>query len=314
LWQDSIQVPIVGNIHQLDYFKNRKLQYLFATDSAIHIIDRNGQRVEGYPVSFTDFQITNLFLLDYNHSRNYRFLVSDNSGNLRMLNDKGKLLEGWNPLRFNSTLSDQIYHVRVRGKDRIIVGLENGIIEMRNRKAIRQPGFPIDLQFNLVNPLHFNVGSTFKDSRFTTISSEGMIAEFDLNGKLYARKQLDQPTGSSKFLLINDPAQNDFVIARQDLNRIAILNKTGEVIFEKDYQSNSKKDVQYYSLGVDKQLYIIRDTELGKVYIYNKNGTLINADDLYSDYPISVVYRKSQSKCYIYMAKNQSVEVSYFSF
>jgi hypothetical protein len=231
-----------------------------------------------------------------------------------MLNEKGKPLEGWSPLRLNSNLSDQVYHVRVRGKDRIIAGLENGIIEMRNRRAVRQPGFPIDLQFNLVNSLHFTIGSTFEDSRFTAISSEGMIAEFDLNGKLYARTQLDIITGSSRFLLVNDPAQNDFIIARQDLNRLAILSKNGEVIFEKDYQSNSIKDVQYYSLGVDKQLLIVRDTELGKVYFYNKNGTLINSDDVYSDYPVSVVYRKSQSKCYIYTAKNQSIEVSYFSF
>jgi hypothetical protein len=74
------------------------------------------------------------------------------------------------------------------------------------------------------------------------------------------------------------------------------------------------KEVQYYSLGADKQLYIVRDVDTRKIYLYNKSGTLINSDNLLSDYPVSIVYRKSQSMCYIYTSIEQSVEVNYFSF
>ncbi|RLD23071.1 MAG: hypothetical protein DRI71_06270 [Bacteroidetes bacterium] len=314
LWQEVFPDAITSNIYQLDFYKNRKLQYLFATDSAIYIVDRNGSNIGGFPIHFSEFQVKQLYLIDYDHSKNYRILISDNSGNLRMFNKQMKQLDGWNPLPFNSTLSDQIFHVRVRGKDRIVVAQQNGNVDLRNRRGEAQPGFPVDLEFNIINPIHFAVGSTFESARFTTISKEGMLVKFDLNGKLYAQRQLDQKTSSSVFTLIKDGVQNDYVIARQNLNRLAILNKGGEVIFEKDYQSNSKKEVQYYSLGVDKQLYIIRDVETGKLYLYNKSGTLINTENLFSDYPISVIYRKSQSMCYIYTSVAQSVEVNYFSF
>ena len=314
LWQEPFPKPITSNIYQLDYYKNGKLQYLFATDSAIYIIDRNGANIKGFPVHFNEFQVKHLFLIDYDHSRNYRLLIADNSGNLRMFNQQLKPLAGWSPLSFNSTLSNQVFHLRVRGKDRIVVAQQNGIIDLRNRRGEAQPGFPIDLEFNIVNPLHFSVGSTFESARFVTISREGMLVNFDLNGKFYARSQLDQQTNSSTFTLINDAVQNDFVIARQDLNRLAVLTKNGKVIFEKDYPTNSEKEVQYYSLGVDKQLYIVRDVETGKLYLYNKRGTLINSDNLFSDYPVSIVYRKSKSMCYIYTSTGQSVEVNYFSF
>ena len=314
LWQDSISNPIISKIYQIDYFKNRKLQYLFATDSAIHLVDRNGDNVENFPYQYTDFNIEHLYLLDYDHSKNYRILVADNAGNLRMFNQELKALEGWNPLAFNSALSNQTFHVRVRGKDRLLVANQNGLIDLRNRRAEEQKGFPLDLQFNIDNPIHFNVGSTFDAARFTTVSKEGMIIQFDLNGKIYSKVQLYEATGSSEFSLLIDPVQNDFVLARQDLNRLTLLDKGGNEIFAKDYQTNGKKDVQYYSLGVDKQLFIVRDLELEKVYLYNKDGILINSDDIYSAYPVSVVYKKTKAKCYIYTAEEQSVEVKYFSF
>ena len=314
LWQEAFPKPITSSIYQLDYYKNGKLQYLFTTDSAIYIMDRNGANLDGFPVQFSDFQVKQLYLIDYDHSKNYRLLITDSSGNLRMFNQQLKPLEGWSPLSFNSTLSDQVFHVRVRGKDRIVIAQQNGNVDLRNRRSEEQPGFPLDLEFNVVNPIHFTIGSTFESARFVTISRGGMIVNFDLNGKLYAQRQLDQPTNSSVFTLIKDGVQNGFVIARQDLNRLALLTKEGKVIFEKDYSTNGRKEVQYYSLGVDKKLYIVRDVDTGKIYLYNKSGALINSDNLLSDYPVSIVYRKSQSMCYIYTSIAQSVEVNYFSF
>jgi hypothetical protein len=116
------------------------------------------------------------------------------------------------------------------------------------------------------------------------------------------------------FSLIIDPVQNDYIITRQDITRLSVMKRDGSVIFEKDYQSGAKKEVQYYSFGIDKQLYIVRDLTSGTSYLYNKNGTLINADNVYSDFAVSVVYRKSQSKCYIYTAVNQTIEVKTFAF
>ncbi|MEN8247521.1 MAG: hypothetical protein ABFS32_01210 [Bacteroidota bacterium] len=314
LWQDSLNAKIATEIYQIDYYKNRKLQYLFATDSAIHVIDRNGQYVSGYPAAVSGGKIKHLTLIDYDHSKNYRFLITDHTGNLKMFDQKMNNLEGWDPLALKSKISDQVYHVRVRGKDRIVVGLENGIIDLKNRRSEEQKGFPFDLAYNLTSPLHFEVGSTFESARFTTVSSDGMIAEFDLNGKMYARNQLYQPSGTVEFTMVLDPAQNEYIIARQDYNRLALITSKGDVIFEKDYQSGNLLDVQYYSLGVDKQLYIVRDTIEGALYLYNKDGSLINVDELYSDYPVSVIYRQSQAKCYIYSAFDQSLEVRSFEY
>jgi hypothetical protein len=314
LWTDSLGENITTDIYQVDYYKNRKLQYLFASDSAIHIIDRNGVEIEGFPKQTGEVRIRDLFLIDYDKSRNYRFLTTDHNGNLFMFNKEGETLEGWDPLAINSEISDQVFHVRVRGKDRLLIGLKNGLVHLRNRRGEMQDGFPFDLEFNLDNPIHFMAGSTFASSRFTAISSEGILVEFDLHGQEYVRKQVDEPSSSARFSLVIDKARNDLVIIRQDLNRLTILKKDGSKILEKDYETNNRLDVQYYYLGVDKRLYIVRDTKTGRLYLYNKAGNLVNENPLFSDYPISVVYRKKEAKCYIYSANNQSVEIKSFSF
>jgi len=314
LWSDSLPGPIETEIYQVDYFKNKKLQYLFAIDSVIFLIDRNGKSVEGFPQQLGNLSVDQLHLIDYDRSKNYRFLITDNSGNINMFNQQFTALEGWNPLVLNSALTNQLFHVRARGKDRIIIAKKNGNVEIRNRRGDLQPGFPLDLQFNIDGPIHFKAGSTFKSSMFTTVSKEGLVVQFDLNGSTHLKNQIDMEGSSSEFNLIIDGVQNDYIIARQDLNRLTVLSKDGELIFEKDYQVNSLKEVQYYSLGIDRQLYIIRDTETSKVYLYDKDGGLINSTPIYSDHPVSIVYRKSQAKCYIYTAVGQLMEVNNFTF
>jgi hypothetical protein len=45
LWQKSLDGPIIGEIRQVDFFKNGKLQHFFATPKRLHVIDRLGNSV-----------------------------------------------------------------------------------------------------------------------------------------------------------------------------------------------------------------------------------------------------------------------------
>ena len=50
LWSKQLEGAMIGGVHQVDRFKNGKLQLLFNTASSIHMIDRNGKDVGGFPV------------------------------------------------------------------------------------------------------------------------------------------------------------------------------------------------------------------------------------------------------------------------
>ena len=100
LWSMQMDGPLIGELFQVDYYKNGKLQYLFATEGKLHIIDRLGNYVPPFPVTTQANDIEYLSLVDYDHSRNYRFLITDASGKIWMYDKQGTNLEGWMPKAF----------------------------------------------------------------------------------------------------------------------------------------------------------------------------------------------------------------------
>ena len=104
-------------------YKNQKLQYLFATKNKVYCIDRKGNDVENYPYSVKhgEGEINTLSVIDYDGSKNYRVLVSKTDGTVVLYDITGADLEGWNPKKFDTKLSQPGKHVRVRGKDFILI-------------------------------------------------------------------------------------------------------------------------------------------------------------------------------------------------
>jgi hypothetical protein len=49
LWKKQLEAKISGSIHEVDVYRNRKLQLAFTTETAFHILDRNGNHVDGFP-------------------------------------------------------------------------------------------------------------------------------------------------------------------------------------------------------------------------------------------------------------------------
>jgi len=80
LWKKNLKEPIMGDVLQVDYYKNGKLQYLFNSLTQIHLLDRNGNYVERYPTQLPSASINSLSLVDYDNKKSYRIFVpcSDN--------------------------------------------------------------------------------------------------------------------------------------------------------------------------------------------------------------------------------------------
>ena len=52
VWKKKLNNKIIGEINSIDFYKNNKYQCIFNTNSNLHIIDRNGNYVENYPLNF----------------------------------------------------------------------------------------------------------------------------------------------------------------------------------------------------------------------------------------------------------------------
>ena len=310
-WSQDIGKTISSPVKQVDFYANGKLQYFFATDSALHIIDRLGNYVDGYPLKLP-FRIKYATVIDYDNSKRYRFLVTDDFGNLTLLNKEGEALEGWSPKSLGGRLSSAPFHARIRGRDCIVAMEASGKVHVMNRRGEYYPGFPMNLEARVESPVFFQPGATFRESNFTVVDKDGKLTSFTLEGKITSAAQLYMPTTETSFSLVPDVLGKTFILARKDRRRLVLLDRDQQEIMSKDYLDNQPQTIQFYDFGSDIQVYSVCDQVQGFTYIYDANGTMIGSRPLGSEMPVSLLYSELNKQFTIYYASENEVLVRTF--
>ena len=310
LWGDSLEDPITSEIHQIDFYKNKKLQYLFTTKNKIYLIDRNGDFVENYPIILNKkVSITSINVIDYDNSKNYRFMVSDKNGDIYLFDKQKSNLEGWSPRNLSGQLAIPGFHIRVKGGDCMIALQENGILNMMNRRGKMRSGFPFDYKDKIRGDLFVNSGNNFNNSHMITITENGELVTVNFNGKLVNKEQLYKPSKESAFFLVKDALNKTYLIVRREYNTMSFLNSKGELLFEKNIIGSENLSVQFYYFSSNNQLIIINDKEQEFSYIFDQSGEMLNLEPLESSQPISVLYFTHEKTYHIYKSFRNSMRI-----
>ncbi len=311
LWSKLLDQEITSEVEQVDFYENGKLQYFFTTDSSIHIIDRLGNYVEGYPVSLRH-RARYASVVDYDNSRRYRWLISDEFGNLFLYNKNGVVLEGWTPRPLGGRLSSAPFHIRVRGRDCIIAVEASGKVHMMNRRGEYYPNFPLDLGVRVETVPYVKPGADFSESQLTVINKDGKLVTFNMSGEVVRSEQLYKPTTDTEFRLVPDLLGKTYVIARYDRQRLVIMDRQQNEIMAKDYLKGNELDVQYYDFGSDVQVYTVADPAQSFTYIYGNDGTMIGTQPLSSGKEIALLYSELNKTFTIYYVSGKRLIVQAF--
>ena len=313
LWGDSIQDKIVSEIHQIDYYKNSKLQYLFATRDKIHLLDRNGNYVVNFPIKGKPgVEFKHLSVIDYDNSKRYRIMAVDVKGNIYIYDKEGKNLEGWTPRPLEGPLAMPGFHIRVRGGDCMVALQKNGLLNVMNRRGIMYPGFPIDLNITEANGLFVDIGNDFASTRLITVSEEGEVIEVNLKGKILKREQLYKPGRESKFWLVNDAMEKTYIIIRQEYSKLSVLDRAGKLMFESNISSSGEMLLQYYNFSSDNQVFVAIDTEQEFTYVFDNAGRTISFEPLESAMPIGLLYSSRTKEFQLYKCYRNNFTVETF--
>ncbi len=315
LWTEKLNEPIVSEIHALDYYKNGKIQYAFATATKIHIIDRTGSYIPGYPKALPkSVGIGHFSLIDYDRSRNYRFGITDLDGKVYLTDKDLRLLDGWDPIPYLRPAVQPLKHSRIGGRDVMISIQENGIINVTNRRGQKQVGFPFDLKASLSNNYFLNTSNSLGRSSLTTITTQGELIEINLEGNIINRDQLIKSSQETTFQLITDRGEKSFIIVRKEGNTIEILDPTGNPLFSKNYLSQGELLIQYYQFGAGKDLIILTDTAFETLYIYDRSGNLVTGNPIQSSNEVSIVYSSSKKELQVYTTSGFDLEYYKFNY
>jgi hypothetical protein len=121
LWKVPLNERIVSSIYMVDYFKNGKYQLLFSGKNYIHLLDRNGNYVERYPVKLRSPSTNSMVMFDYDNNLNYRLFIAGEDKLVYSYDKTGSVVKGWKPFRTTGIVKADINYFKVSGKDYIVV-------------------------------------------------------------------------------------------------------------------------------------------------------------------------------------------------
>ncbi len=295
-----LKEQIVTPIDQVDYYKNGKLQYLFATPSQVHMIDRTGTYIPGYPVKVpSDQPIKHITLVDYDGSKDYRILVATQKSYYYLLDKAGKRLKGWNPKKLTGSPAMPGTHLRIKKTDYMLFLQANGIVHGLNRKGLGRPGFPLDLKGNISSPLYISKGGSPGTTELVAVNNIGELFEFDLNGKVIRRDQYPRQSMEEKFSLINSHDDQSFVVMKTSKKDITFFRRSLDEMFSIP-ATPGDMEIQYYNFEKNNEVIVVVDKANRLLYLYSGLGILLHQEPIESDQKIAMLYHENGDKYEIY--------------
>jgi hypothetical protein len=315
IWTEPLEAPIIGDVFQLDYYQNNKLQYAFATTEKVYLLDRNGIALEYFPKTFGNQNVENQYfnVIDYDKSKSYRLLVAKENGDIFLTSKYGDVLGDWEPLKMNEKIAAKPEHIRIRSKDFMVVLLENGMIKVMSRNGEMKPNFPVSINDRLSDNLFFEIGNNFESSYLVTITNGGALVKISFTGEIKEKEQLYMPNKETLFKIVKNASERSYILARQDLNRVSLLKPSGELMFEKDYINQDEMEIQYYELAPNKEIIAVTDKKQAFTYLYTSDGQLINQQPIESIGEIAMIYYNKDNEVHVYKCHNNTFSILKFN-
>jgi len=272
LWKRTLPESIIGEVTQIDLFKNGKLQVVFNTQSNIYVIDRNGKNVEGFPIKLRAKATNPVSVFDYEESKDYRFFVACDNNKILAFNNVGKSLNGWSFRKTEKLVNNPIQHFKVNRIDYIVFADMNRlyVVDRRGTEKIKyKKPFAIskNSQFILEEKTKKN------PARLTITDTLGIIHYFYLNGKV--EETPIKSFGSSHFFDYQDldaDGEKDFILL--DDSHLYVFRQNKELIFEYKFNTPPIPKVIYYNFGSLERRLGVTSTTGNEIFLINSDGSL----------------------------------------
>ncbi len=308
IWQYTLDGMIKGRVQQVDLYKNGKLQYFITTTKKLYVIDRLGRDVSGFPQNLT-FNAQFAELVDYDKSKNYRYLLSSNKKELFILDKEGTPLDGWAPKLIGKVPKEPASHYKIAGKDYFIVHCEDGTLFLLNRAGANEPGFPIALPTPNSGTYFLETGTSFKTSFVYVVSAAGQVTKQALDGSAATREELVRGK-NSRFVLTRTDDKKDFFYVRIDEDKLAVFDKRNNLIFERENPGSVSLVPTVFSAPGQKEIFGFFDQEQNMSYFYDALGNAVFYRPMESTLLPLFGWENRTKKLSVFTFSDQSITVS----
>jgi hypothetical protein len=293
LWKQPVDGPIMGDVYQVDFYKNGKLQYLFNTAGKIHLIDRNGNYVERYPISLRANATNPLALFDYDKSRDYRLFIATEDRRIYLYDIEGNMISGWKFRKTESMVTGKIQHFRVYDRDYIVALDQNRVyfLDRRGRERIK-------LRERLVlsprNPLMLDMNIREERPRWISTDTSGNVRAIYLDGSVSIL--LNRQMAADHFFSMEDLTRDgipEFIFVEG--NELDIIEQDGKELFSFKVRGRISGAPDIYKFSSSDVKLGITDGTRNRIYLINSDGSLCEGFPLEGSTRFSIGYFKGSN-------------------
>ena len=288
LWKQKLDGPIKGDVFQVDYYKNGKLQYLFNTGNKLHLIDRNGNYVERFPIILRSPATSPLALFDYDNSRDYRIFLACEDRKTYMYDIEGNLVTGWKFDKTESVVTRPAQHFRIGDKDYIVLADQNRpyFLDRRGKERIRPDRRVV---FSAQNPFTLDMNIREEKPRWVSTDTSGNVICVYLDGTVSTL--LEQKISSNHFFMMQDMDKDgipEYIFA--DGNELRVLQQDGKRLYSYRVRDNISDMPDIYKFSASDIKIGITDRSRNRIYLINADGSLYEGFPLEGSTRFSIGY------------------------
>ena len=276
LWRRAISGQITSDIHQVDRYKNGKLQYLFNTGNKLYMLDRNGKDVDGFPINLPGQASAQVNVFDYDDNRNYRIFLACGKRVL-IYGADGQPILGWEFAQAPQEVIGSPELFQISGRDYLAFFLADGQVTLRNRRG--QERVTLSSKLDLRDPkLYLVKGQTLGDSRLVSLSKSGQFTNIFFNGTV---DMTDVGISDPEAMLVHYKG-HQIVLEDQEINVSGPSVNYG-------YESKAELDRSIVPFDMGPHFVIgIRSTPTRSLWLINASGNARNGFPVTGDVGMTI--------------------------
>jgi hypothetical protein len=293
IWKLKLPGPILSEIFQVNYYKNKKLQFLFNTAGAIHLIDCDGNYIENYPLKLRANATNGISVFEYESNLDYRIFVACDDQKVYSYDKKGKLVGGWLPAKTEHDIKQPVQYFRIKNKDYIVYfdTEKTYILDRQGKPRVRFKEKFTHSQ----NSFFLEAPSGKNTPRLVTTDQEGTIYYLGFDGSF---RKFSPAKFSDRHSFLYDDLNNDGhpEIFYLDGDSLSAYSFEGKPLFSKKFKYPADPSFNVYTLSaVNKKIGITIPDE-NQIYLFNSDGSIYEGFPLEGNSGFSLGLLKSSSQ------------------
>ena len=272
LWKQKIDDEIMSDVYQIDFYRNGKLQYLFNTKNRIHLLDRNGNYVEKYPVDLRAPATNGIALFDYEKNGNYRIFAATEDRMIWAYNKEGQLVKGWQAERTEYNLYKPLHHFRAGNNDYLVCSDRYRVYILNRRGNIRvdvKDHFPVSRKNDFI--FDSNTGGTRSRMAITDTAGHARFIYFDGQSEEVILGDFSSDH-YFEYADLDGNGKKEYIFA--DGDELKVFNHDQKLKFSRRFKSDISHPPVLYQFSVTDIKIGIVCSQTSEIYLINSNGSI----------------------------------------